>query len=265
MKSRAILLVAALAAGGCNDWDSLLQVSASGPRPTFADAGVCPSGQVACSSGCTSIQNDPNNCGSCGRKCQGQCQNGSCNDQVGCMGCPPTALCCNNSCIQRDNANCTACGAGCPNGQQCQVDGAGVAQCSSTCVDAQCGPNGMCCNDVCTDVSSDQNNCGGCGAQCPPGQNCMNRNCVQPGQPCSQLLGCVMGCANDACVSTCMQQGTPNGRNLMMQLYFCYQKQVCYSQGNCQANLNTQFCRNCLASASAQQCSPQFNACMADK
>jgi Stigma-specific protein, Stig1 len=51
----------------------------------------------------------------------------------------------------------------------------------TVCCNGVCCPSGMaCCNNVCVDLTSDNNNCGGCGSACDQvqGRTCCNGGCV---------------------------------------------------------------------------------------
>jgi hypothetical protein len=54
----------------------------------------------------------------------------------------------------------------CPNGQVCKVVNDQVSSCIPGCTDdSRCG-NKKCCNKQCTDVTTDEGNCGACGTSC---------------------------------------------------------------------------------------------------
>lgn len=65
---------------------------------------ACTSGRSCCGNGCVNLQNDPHNCGSCGKRCEGAlayCGDGTC--QVPPCGpltelCAPSSICCGNTC-----------------------------------------------------------------------------------------------------------------------------------------------------------------------
>jgi hypothetical protein len=103
-----------------------------------------------------------------------------------------------------DSANCGACGVYCSFGLRCQGGDcmppscvAGTVLCDYYCADldsdvAHCGACGnscpfplICCGGACVDISSDSNNCGGCGVWCIPGSHtCENFACVCTGLHC---------------------------------------------------------------------------------
>lgn len=62
---------------------------------------------------------------------------------------------------------------------------------------------GECCNGVCTDTSSDSQNCGTCGHACPSGSNCVASSCSDNGCPNGQK-NCGETCidANSDCSET---------------------------------------------------------------
>jgi hypothetical protein len=85
----------------------------------------------------------------------------------------------------------------------CDSDVHSRTGCSQTCTARDCTEftrlchgcsnpceGGQFCGGICTDTSSDRNNCGGCGNVCPPGVSCHNGSC-----------GCLPGQTN--CSGTC--------------------------------------------------------------
>jgi hypothetical protein len=78
---------------------------------------VCSTGTVNCDGVCKNLQNDANNCGTCGNSCNGgTCNNGRCD----CSSAPGLTLC-GNSCVnlQTDRNNCGSCGKQCLPGVPC--------------------------------------------------------------------------------------------------------------------------------------------------
>lgn len=112
-----------------------------GDPPLPPDEG-CPFGQTVCNNACVDILSDSTNCGACGVSCGlgGYCQDGAC---AGTYCFAPTVDCGVGACIdlQTNNQHCGVCGNYCRFGTRC-------------------------CNGDCINISSDTNNCGGCGLVC---------------------------------------------------------------------------------------------------
>jgi hypothetical protein len=181
----------------------------------------CPPNKTACECGYVDITKDPANCGACGHACANgrTCVNGGClcssdscpggqardpdTCECGCGGASCAGACCGGKCVnlQRDAANCGACGKLCGFGGRCE---AGVCKCGPFAKDH--------CNGVCTDFRYDPGACGGCGAayvcgsglpNCCPGKAiktgiCTNRmfdgdNCGQCGLACAGGKTCQSG------------------------------------------------------------------------
>ena len=187
-------------------------VAPTGGSPTCAASmcvGACPSGQSVCGASgatgggtCDDLQNDANNCGTCGHVCQApaggtaKCSAGQC---VG--ACPSAPTACGyganggGTCYNEgtDINNCGACGHVCnpPNGGSAScVSG----MCAGVCPSGQtaCGTNANG-NGICSMTSTDVNNCGGCGTVCntPPdkchltqGVTCASGVCDYPTKSC---------------------------------------------------------------------------------
>jgi hypothetical protein len=173
--------------------------------------GGCGNGATLCGGTCTVTQFDPNNCGSCGSKCDsGQsCVSGTCTSSV----CNGGSTQCGDKCVdvENDPANCGSCGNACPVGQVCSGGqcalfcNGGTTKCANLCVDTQSDPKncGFCgnacpsnlvctqggcnttclggttqCGQACVDLKVDPSNCGQCGNACPGGQVCSGGKCA---------------------------------------------------------------------------------------
>lgn len=190
---------------------------------------VCPGELVSCSNTCIDVQNDRRHCGGCGQSCpQGQqCENGACAlvcppSQEACGGQCVT--------LNTDPAHCGACDNACGAGEVCvQGTCSGscpLTQCGNVCVDLNQSPEhcgacdnacsyangtGACIGGSCIlalcdagwddcdgdpsngcelDVTTDPNNCGGCGAVCASLPNTTGESCVD--SACA-IQGCVTG------------------------------------------------------------------------
>lgn len=90
----------------------------SGGAAGSGDAPVCPPYQAMCDGDCIPTSVDPNNCGGCGKVCEGEevCSAGQCSSE-----CLPGLSACESSCVDLDNdsAHCGECGAACEDGQGC--------------------------------------------------------------------------------------------------------------------------------------------------
>lgn len=186
---------------------------------------TCEPPNILCNGSCVNLdlQNDPNNCGSCGNTCDTAngyaCQEGKCT----CLQLTE----CNGRCVdlQVDRENCGGCdwrcceGASCvegtcelicPDGQVFCGRGAYEPDCDDICVDLlknndNCGScdyacdvaanqiciNGKCkchatlseCSGRCVDTNTDKVNCGGCGRACCEGDVCLNGECMTVCEP----------------------------------------------------------------------------------
>jgi hypothetical protein len=103
----------------------------------------------------------------------------------------------------------------------------GEVKCRGTC----CGPEDLCCNGVCTNVSFSRNNCGACGNVCQEGEDCCGSICV-PLNTEQNCGGCFSGCHEaEICVNGTCQCPDP-GQTLCAN--------VCCPQGHCVIDEETQ-------------------------
>jgi hypothetical protein len=111
------------------------------PTPTPANPVTCPYGYTNCNGNCVNVQSDPSNCGSCGHTCL--------NGQTTCRG--------------------SQCEAAAAEIVATRVAGGSVLACRAS--------GKFWCNNACTDIHIDNNNCGSCGTVCTGGSTCNNGEC----------------------------------------------------------------------------------------
>ncbi len=163
----------------CSNGECLSPTCAPGATGVHCAFGASVVG-TCCGGVCTDTTQDPANCGSCGTACpsgvcytslgmQAQClpgsDAGSCATANGGFGCVPGQTCLDGACVTSTGCN----------------GPFGICQAGN-------GNIGACCQDfiatLCSDITSDPQNCGGCGQQCPPGQTCANGLCSGSVSPC---------------------------------------------------------------------------------
>lgn len=180
------------------------------PSPTPTPV-PCPAGQIRCAGACVDTLTDPANCGGCGISCGAGniCQGGSC------VACRP------------DISSCSA-GSQCCSGY-CAIYGASGNQCES------CAGT-LCSGFECSNLMTDDFNCGVCGNRCAAGSYCWDGvcrtdcfppyigGCATNAQCCDPTAYCALGSG-----SVCIQcADTICGDNLCVDL-----------------SSNPQFCGSC--------------------
>ncbi|HET6340309.1 MAG TPA: hypothetical protein VFG30_44175 [Polyangiales bacterium] len=127
---------------------------------------MCGSGTTDCQGVCKSTGSDVDNCGRCGNVCTGgkMCLIGLC-------ACPVGQHDCNGTCVST-NAVAT-CGLSCT---PCTAPAGATATCDGLFCGVKC-TTGVSCSNVCTDTSTSNTNCGGCGITCASGQVCSGGSC----------------------------------------------------------------------------------------
>src|SRR5262245_14164860 len=135
----------------------------------------------------------------CGSDAKNRCCAGAvCNEDQpggGICSCPQTLNNCRGICVDVQT-NPVACGPSC---QVCPDD--------ADCCNGTCCPTGQrCCGGMCTDLTADNNNCGGCTQQCPAGLICCDSRCrtfdgdLRHCGSCANVCGTNQTCASGQCV-----------------------------------------------------------------
>ncbi len=189
---------------------------------------------------CTNLQNDPNNCRTCGNVCPGTA-NGSASCMAGTcgLGCSVGYHLCGTQCLS--NTSVSSCGASCT---ACGAIANGTAGCNGTsCQIGSCNPGYTNCDGVVSDgcnidTLTDPKNCNGCGMQCSlpnatagcAGGSCTIASCNANFQDCDKKAA--TGCE----VDTLTDNGNCGGCGKM-----CTGGETC-SGGNCSCGGGTTLC-----------------------
>jgi hypothetical protein len=148
---------------------------------------MCDSGWSDCdglaADGCeANLQNDPNNCGSCGETCtpDNMCQGGICGCECpkGTAFCPGDTACCET--MLGTNENCNFCGDTCDlaNAESQCMPAAPLYMCTLvTCNPGYANCDMMATNGCEVDTQTDPANCGACGNACAPNDTCAGGMC----------------------------------------------------------------------------------------
>jgi len=144
----------------------------------------CPVGKTFCDRDCYDLQTSETHCGDCETRCgTGEyCMNGACG-VIGQGGsdCRSDWLVCGMDCVnpQTDPENCGECGHACSPGRECQggecVCSAGTTECTMTPLRGISARKGL---TFCTDLDTDEDNCGECGNACRSDQVCEDGHCT---------------------------------------------------------------------------------------
>lgn len=164
-----------------------VRCASTGEECTLAAPAICGADT------CVDLASDPENCGECGRSCNGgSCSRGLC--VCGGTTCAAGSICCNGACtnLNADRTNCGTCGTVCPPGIGCTL---GV--CTGEACPGGCGSL-TCCGLGCVDTRTDPANCGSCGHACAAGQICDNGICLT--SACSPPCTAPQRCCGETCV-----------------------------------------------------------------
>lgn len=175
----------------------------------------CATGEIDCNGLCVNTQSDAANCGACNVTCSARpnasamCSSGTCGltCDAGFVDCDLNPL---NGCevnLNLDAQNCGACG------KTCSTQANSSPRCSNATCGLTCNQNFANCNNVLSDgceanLTSNVNNCGGCGTVCPGGAP-PNMSAACSNSRCTAL--CNVGFLN--CNSTTADGCEKNGTN----------------------------------------------------
>jgi len=147
-----------------------------GLGPECTDGKTCVSDVV----GCRDLQSDPQNCGTPGHACGpeetcagGQC---SCGGEV----CATGETCCGARCtdLKTDGQNCGECHFLCDGEEDACTNGACSCPGGGHCSPPTYNQVGLCCGTGCSNVCTDEQNCGACGHACAAGVLCDLGGCA---------------------------------------------------------------------------------------
>ena len=216
---------------------------------------ACPPGLNRCGDGCRDLQTAFYNCGACDNACV-----------------TGETSCCSGHCVPllTNMTNCGSCGNACGESQRCI--GGTCALMPTGSVEVTCRLGQTACSGTCTDLETDEFNCGTCGRACMSGRVCIEGECLQSGGEDGCGFGqirCSGRCVNpDTNIRNCGACG-----NVCPDRYYCRDSTctpyagggstttcetpgLTYCDGDC-ADLatSTQHCGRCGRSCSGGTCS----------
>lgn len=143
---------------------------------------ACPESETRCSNNCVNLQTDASNCGRCGTACtrSEDCRDGIC--AAGDVACQEGQTRCSNTCVNTSNdvLNCGTCGVICAIDEECTGGTCRAIQADADDEDEAeaCDPGQTRCGAICTDLQTDEANCGTCGTTCAAGEECVGGTCA---------------------------------------------------------------------------------------
>ncbi len=177
---KALILIVVMIASPLLSWAAVnpvhLETNSPYKNGINDTCGGCSGGSSCCSSSCTNVLTDNNNCGTCATVCTNgrTCQAGACACSAG---------------VFNDNNNCGTCGVVCGSNSTCS---GGACACDS-------GYND--CAGTCRDLQADNNNCGSCGNVCGGSDTCSAGSCTSSCAALPITSACAVG--GDCCSGTC--------------------------------------------------------------
>jgi len=162
-----------------------------------------------------------NNCGACGARCganescdgMGRCACGGTTSAVGGGTACPGERCCGGSCRPLGTlTNCSDCGDSCRMNEMCIGSGPWACRCDGG---PRCTGGNTCCpgDGGCVNLNDDENNCGGCGITCGPGETCNGGTCQCNGG--AECTGAQVCCGAAGCVNPNNDEGHCGGCDVM--------------------------------------------------
>ncbi len=195
---------------------------------------VCTGVEQCCSSGCTNVDSDPDNCGYCGNVCPSNdsCVGAVCTPSTSCNGgpiCTGGEQCCPSGCtnVNTDPDNCGYCGNACVPGGTCA--GGACQTCNGGPV---CTGSDTCCPGGCVNTSIDPSDCGYCGNICAAGDSCIGGKC-QTSPACGTGPACTGGetCCSGECVNTTSDANNCDGCGNVCQTGYSCVASTCTPNG----------------------------------
>ncbi|MDD9943763.1 MAG: hypothetical protein OXU20_22165 [Myxococcales bacterium] len=204
---------------------------------------VCEEGEVCEDRRCVvecdaELDTDPANCGVCGRECDMglECIAGECTaPEIEGVSCPDGQAACGMQCIPASDCcgdpDCTSRAPFCRNGDCIQCRGGEDCDSDEICEDGACKPRPVPCGGACEpaeqciddncvcpgdpDTDTDRRNCGTCGNRCRTSQVCKSGTCVAKPE-CASAADCPATsfcghatCSDGRCGIEYAEQGTP--------------------------------------------------------
>jgi len=225
---------------------------------------------------CTDTKNDEDNCGECGHRCSSTkvCRNGQCTCREGevyCDSCPEGEPSCDVPCVDFtfDPDHCGNCNRRCqdPTPDCCYGQCTNLLTDENNCgycrwpgtLSSTCASGLTCCDGQCVNINTNMRNCGECGHDCGASGFCCNRMCswpyFEPGW--DECSACGLTCDPDTercCDGRCVNI-REDENNCGGCGVQCRSGETCCPDGHCRnLQTNTLNCGSC-----GHECGPIFH------